>query len=558
MMRRLLAVIGILAMLLGLLPGSVFSASPASAQVVVPVPGSELTRNVAVMNDGPTIPGPNVYLPIVVASGQPGPPPPPASPYATALSQALADCAGTKLNQICYVAGSVTLDGGGPLTTPGQVASLDGVSGLRLASPDASHWSVAVLRLAADSLTPDLGLTLLVFGNVEIRSLILFDVAAGNGDVAPALSFSSSPVPGEDPMTGGIIVYNPNHEDPLSIRLNGADLTLASSTVVQAQPGIMMIMMMAIGGALVQTAAGDGALIQGHQLSVPLDSNGKATGTPTTPTLINDNQMKAIAPSDAGNRLASVVPVQEPHDYKYITVQIALTKYMFSDAYDRCLRGDSHQVYRIMYYARILQQLASIYPGILTDSIMGDYDKKLRQCATFEIEFNSVITVTSTLVANGNMYVQGQGMIVSYGMDGSLVQGTEMPLTHLRYDVDFGLEPCIRLEITDGRLIHSDGYMRINRNRLDISTLVVPVDIWEHMYYTCGDPMELANPASWWTMFLELHRSELTVTGYLFTPAHWKYTGNQILAEAIFNRQATLYYGKVTGDTWLVMLHKPG
>jgi hypothetical protein len=51
MKRRLLAVIGILVMLLGLLPGSVFAQARESAQVIVPVPGGPLTVNVAVVND---------------------------------------------------------------------------------------------------------------------------------------------------------------------------------------------------------------------------------------------------------------------------------------------------------------------------------------------------------------------------------------------------------------------------------------------------------------------------------------------------------------------------
>lgn len=78
MKRKLLAAIGILAMLFGQLPGSVFAAAPASVQVAGPVPGPQLTENVAVVNDGPTVdPVPNVYLPIVVTSGQPEPPPAP-------------------------------------------------------------------------------------------------------------------------------------------------------------------------------------------------------------------------------------------------------------------------------------------------------------------------------------------------------------------------------------------------------------------------------------------------------------------------------------------------
>jgi Tol biopolymer transport system component len=52
MKRRLLAVIGILALLLGLLPGSVFAAAPASAQVVVPIPGPALDVYQVTVNDG--------------------------------------------------------------------------------------------------------------------------------------------------------------------------------------------------------------------------------------------------------------------------------------------------------------------------------------------------------------------------------------------------------------------------------------------------------------------------------------------------------------------------
>jgi len=497
-----------------------------------------------------------VFLPLVFGPRQSNPPQ--ASPYAVALSKALADCAGTTLNQVCYARGSVTLVGGGPLTTPGQVATLDGVSGLTLVSPDVSHWSVALVRLAADSPTPDLGLTLLAFGNVEIRNLTLFHAAAANGDVAPALSFSSSPVPGQDPVTGGIIVYNPSHEEPLSISLNGADLTLASSAVIGASRATMSVIM-STGSALVHTAAGDGALLQSHQLSVPLDRNGKATGAPTTPTMMDDNRLKPIAPTDERDPLATVVPRPSRQDIKGI---IDAMYYFTIDAYDRCMAGNSRQVYRMMYYARILQYYASLYPNILTDSLMGDYDKKLRQCATFEIEFNSVISVTSP-VDWGSMYIQGQGMIVSYGMDGNLVQMANMPLTHRRYDITFAMQQCLNLVITDGVLFNYDGYMRINHNRLNISTTMTPVGIWEHTIFTCYDPpVEMANPALWQLLFDKLHRSEFIETegSYRFTEAHWKYTGNHILAEAIFDRKVIDLGGMEvdTGNTWLVMLHKPG
>lgn len=523
--RRLLTVIGILAMLLSPLLGSVFAQAPE--------------------------PVPNVFLPIIFASGQPGPPP--ASPYAAALSQALADCADTTLNQVCYAGGSVTLDGGGPLATPGQVATLDGVSGLTLVSPNAGHWSIALLRLATDSPTPDLGLTILAFGNVEIRNLTLFDTAAGNGDVAPALSFSSSPVPNEDPETGGIIVYNPKHEEPLSISLNGADLTLASSAVVQAQPGVKMTVTMATGSALVTTAAGDSAAIQAQQLSVPLDNSGTATGAPTPPDLTDDELLEPLVPSDESDEddlLEPLVP-ELPVDLNKELQELLAD---FDSAQYRCMQGNSRQVYRVMYYARLLKINKHHYPD--SDALMDLIDVQVMRCATFEIEFNSDVTVMSSF-ASGSMYVQGQGMIVSYDMDGRLIQPAQMPLTHRRYDMNF--PTGFSVVLSDGRLVLSvDGYIRINRNRLDISTKMQPVDVWEHLIACCPTPHEVANGYSWFTAFTFLHRSEQTVDGYRFTPAHWKYTGNQILAEAIFSREVPFMDGVATGDTWLVMLHKPG
>ncbi len=547
MKRNWLIVMAILAMLLGLVPGSVFVPTLAAR-----VPGPDLAANVAVGRDDPPVElAHSVYLPLVVGSGQPGPPP--TSPYAAALSQALADCAGTALNQVCYGRGSVTLDGGGPLAIPGQVATLDGVSGLTLVSPDPAHWSIALLRLAADSLTPDLGLTILAFGNVEINGLTLFDATAGNWDVAPALLFSSSPVPGEDPHTGGLVLYNPNDKELLSISLNGVDLSLASSAVVEAEPGVKMTVTMATGAALVSTASGDSAAIQTQQLTVPLDAGGTAAGAPTTPTEIEEDLLEPLVSHEEDDLLEPLVPeaVDLMQEFRNLLA-------MFDSAYNRCMQGDSRQVYRVMWGARVLR----INKRLLADGQLSLIDAQVRQCATFELEFNSVVTGTSS-IAWGSIYVQEQGMIVSYDIDGQLVQPQEVPLTHVRYDMDFVWPPeCYDVVLEDGRLGLQEGYMRINRNRLDISTPVIHPTVGEDFmgFLPCFNPPgEYANPASWTTLFYLLHESELFVGGFQFTPAHWKYTGNQILAEAIITGREVLFNdGTATGATWLIMLHKPG
>ena len=117
------------------------------------------------------------------------------------------------------------------------------------------------------------------------------------------------------------------------------------------------------------------------------------------------------------------------------------------------------------------------------------------------------------------------------------------------------------LSLSTGVLNLFDGYMRINRNRLDISTKVYPAVINENLISVCQDATyKTSMYVIWRVMFMNLHQSEAVDNGmvYLFTPDHWKYTGNQILAEAIFTgREAAFADGTETGDTWLVLLHTP-
>ncbi len=518
MKSKILAVIGILIVLLSQAPGFVFAAEPTPAKI---------------------------YLPLVSAAGKSNPLP--ASPYAAALSQALASCTATALNQVCYAGGSVALDGGAPLTAPGQVVPLSGVSGLKLVSPDAGHWSVALLRLAATSPTPDLGLTVLAFGNVEIDNLVLFSAAAASGDVAPALSFRSSPAPGEDPITGGLLVYNPTHEDPLSISLNGANVTLASSAVVQAQPGAQMTVTMAGGSALVQTAAGDGALIQAHQLTVPLDGDGKVSGAPTTPTVIDDDLLTPLVSRDEDILLTPLVP--QPQDMRALVIS------HFERAQDRCVQGDSRQVYNVMYWARFLKEFK-----FLSDAEGLVADAQIRQCARFEIEFNSEITGSSTVSA-GSMHVQGQGMIVSFDFDGKLVTPETMPLTHLSYNFTAPPQCPYQTTVTDGALHLTDATMRINGNRLDIRTTIEPAVMEEYITYSCKGvpPFQIAAYARWRPMFVDLHKPEQIGFEHRFKLDNWKYLSSQIFAESIFaDRQVMFYDGVSSESMWMFMLHKPG
>jgi hypothetical protein len=104
-----------------------------------------------------------------------------------------------------------------------------------------------------------------------------------------------------------------------------------------------------------------------------------------------------------------------------------------------------------------------------------------------------------------------------------------------------------------------DGYIHINPHHLDISTLVMIAGVYEHLIVTCGDLGKIANPAFWETIFHQLHDSHQTITGFLFTPAHCKNTGNRILAKMIFTGRQVMFNDRAaTGYSQLVMFHKPG
>ena len=215
-----------------------------------------------------------IYLPILLSDSAPSTD----GPYAQMLETVNQLCGAVGLNQVCYVRGQVDvtpLSGAAGFGQPGAIADLANVDKLSVTSngPDSEEFSVAVLRLRANAATPDTGLTVLAFGNVDISQFELFTAPADleKAETLPSLHVSSSPISQTTRLgSSGLIVTNPSEEELLSLTVNGAAITLGSTALVEATPGEAMTVTMATGSSRTEAHGGESTAVQNQQVSVPL------------------------------------------------------------------------------------------------------------------------------------------------------------------------------------------------------------------------------------------------------------------------------------------------
>jgi hypothetical protein len=206
---------------------------------------------------------------------------------AEALAQVEQTCSGISRDQVCY--GNVRLD-----VTPragvtdfnfsqaGDVVGVADIASLRLSSMDIGQdvWGIALMRVRAtvpDTL-PGQGVTMLLFGDVEIRqgdqtnygSMGAFYFRSGFNDRACAEAPDS-----------GILVQTPAGVGTISLLVNEVQVDVGSTLYMQAQPGAELSIN-TLQGIATATAFGVTQVIPaGSEVRIPLDANGVASGPPT-------------------------------------------------------------------------------------------------------------------------------------------------------------------------------------------------------------------------------------------------------------------------------------
>lgn len=499
------------------------------------------------------------------------------SPYAERIYASLLACRTIGLNQVCLGSGETTVDDASILTQPGDSAALADGQRVAVVSPDADHWSVAVLRLQADATTPDQSLTLLAFGNMEITAHTLF-TGTDNAAFLPDLRVANQPMPGAPEVLSGILLYNPSEEEPLAATLNDAVITLETSAFVQATPGAAMTVTMVNGAVLtVEVGETSRAVIPGHEVSIPLNADGVAAAEPGDVQASPHDRLAPLRPT-------ALHQVAAAFEHPIVEVMLKMIPEYFTDirahafyddlaaiyasnvakVYNRCVTAptDARSVYGLMVLNRMLRSNPNLEPAY-GESRFSQLRRMMEKCASFELEFDSRVRLMSQELSYTS-HVNAQGRKFTLDLNGEFFWADDetTPITHLEYTVLGGEAPGCTLHtiVTDGEFTLLDGHARLRGNRLRIVAEVLPEVPFEEIYYTCPPlPPTESRPLAWSPLFYLFHRDQLGVSqpaGYVFRD--WKYNGRKNFAETIYtDLTADLDGASITGDSYLVVIHTP-
>jgi hypothetical protein len=522
-------------------------------------------------------PGRTLYLPLMFKSGNNATP---TSPYAQMLLSVLERCYNAAgLNQVCYGSGQVQTTGQ-VLTQPGNVADLANGQNLTLTSPNGENWSVALLRLRTDSVTPNQSLILLVFGNVQISHLALFDGVSNDEVILPGLRFASSPVAGAPRGVSGLLLFNPAADEYQSLTLNGAVVALETSAFSQAEPGNAMSVTM-VNGSVLTIEAGDSssAIIPGHQVSVPLGPDGLAAAVPAAATALASDALAPLrlttqtqlSATDAAHPLVEIMLKAIP---EYFTDSKANAFYNdlagiyetnINKVFNRCVTEptDARSVYGLIVLNKMLRSNPNLDPAFGSQRF-AQLAAKMRKCATFELEFDSQVSVMRPELSYTS-HVNSQGFQLWFDLNGELFFEDDqiVPIKHLNYEVIGGETPGCTMHtiLEDGQMLLVDyGFATLRGSKLKIHLEVWPEVPFEEIYYTCpGAPPSESIPLAWSSIFYLFHQDKLRSTppeAYIFKD--WKYNGRKNFAEAIYTGLAADFDGaSATSDSYLILVHTP-
>ncbi|MFN8459265.1 MAG: hypothetical protein U0401_32210 [Anaerolineae bacterium] len=486
--------------------------------------------------------GHTIYLPFIMKSGVSTP----AGPYAQILNRVQQMCAATGLNQVCYANGQVSLQaksGTVAFSQPGAIADLAKVQSLSLTSSgaDSQQWGIAWLRLRVNASNPNQDVTILAFGNVQINNITLFTDPASLADEAtlPSLHFTSSPIAGATGLgNSGLIVTNPTEEEVLSLTLNGAAISLGSIALVQAQPGSnTMTVAMATGSSVTQVNDASSAATQGQQVTVPLDQNGIASGSP-----------QAAVPADTETEeIEPLVPTKE------VLGQRNLTR--LNRAIDRCIQGQAAYVYNVLYWIHLIET-SDIKPYINAAQLAQAY-KRAPNCLTFDVDFDSKVTTLATKLEKSS-HLHG-GVSLEFLADGSFIGlNQNLNLEYLSYTYNAPLG-CITTQTTPGELETAGASLKIAGNKVRISvTLRVAKQPTDQATINCPPAPPISIDQNHWvTVFYHMHDDLWQKPDPSFRFSNWKYTGGEHFGEAIYDRTSTEQEFTFDTTTYLILIHTP-
>jgi len=448
------------------------------------------------------------------------------------INNAVAACPDIVLNEICLGSGSSSrID----LGRPGGRILLAGGEQISVASTSLDDYSVIIARLQAPGVDADYNsLLILAVGTVDVSFDEIFYGRDETNLNLPRLTFSNSDLPG---LQSGLIIINESDEDLLSLEVNGVGLTLGSTAVVTSQPNGAMNVTMKTGTVAVSASGETVPASAGGSVNVQMTAESKPAAAPQRGDNVDD-------------LLTSLMP--------------AVWMSKFRKAHDRCISGDARQVYRVLYFARLLLDnpdlnMAQDVREVFTEAELQQVREQVKQCATFELILDSTLVGSSSI--SWQTKVHGEALQLQFDETGKLSNEVRGNIVATEFEPNMPVPPgCTTSSLSsDGELaVIEDSKLGIYYNTMKIRLNIWAENSVQNIALNCPSAPQVTIPLDWDTYFTYLHTDLFKDAQYGYVLEDWEYTSGEIYAEAYYlSRSGAIEDGDVYMDTAFVLRHAP-
>lgn len=462
------------------------------------------------------------------------------------INKALETCPEIALNEICLGSGSST---GIDLGLPGGRILLAGGEQVGVASTSLDDYSVVIARLQAPGVDADYNsLLVLLVGNVNVTFDEIFYGRDETNLNLPRLQVSSAN--GTD-FQSGLVIINESDEDLLSIEVNGVGLTLGSTAVVTSQPGGEMKVSMLTGTVAVSANDTTVPASKGESVTVKMNESSKPADAPNGPSTDDD-------------LLVPLAPPKNTEDDFLVSLLPPVWMSKFDSAYNRCVEGDARQVYRVMYFARLLldnpnMEMAQDIHKIYNEKELQAVREKVTHCATFELILDSTLVGSSAI--SWQTKVHGETLMLQFDEKGNLVSEVRGDIVASEFEPSMPVPPgCTYSALSsDGELAVIEG----SKLGIYYNIMKIRLNIWaensvQNVALNCPSAPQVTIPLDWDTYFIYLHEDLSKDAKYGHVLEDWEYLGGEIYAESYYlNRSGAIEDGDVYMDTAFVLRHVP-
>lgn len=234
-----------------------------------------------------------------------------------ALESVANACYGMSRNQVCY--GNVSLNLTPIAEAPdftfeqvGDITDVTYVRSLKLAPLDELRgvWGIAMMQLQADipDSLPGQNVTFLVFGDVELEN------TAGT-EQSPMQSFYLRTAVGDagcvDTPASGLIIQTPHGVQSVEFNINGVDVEIGSTVLLQANPEQEFVLRTLEGAAVVTLDGQSYPVIAGTEMTIPVDEQMQPSGLPSVPVPLTETGLESLPIAPLPREIPPPTPLPE-------------------------------------------------------------------------------------------------------------------------------------------------------------------------------------------------------------------------------------------------------